>query len=386
MIYVDGVPVDLDDLTLEKNVDAIKQEDEVNDAVNAHRIANAALIDELALSTFYVSLSISRIVTPSGFGNYKLTSAGQRFVSGLNVLDGLPEHLDQLHDSPVAAFYQWVKARAPELTKMPMLNFDRELAQELMVKHAELKRTLTEFDMSGFKSINKEVLLERSRKIKEFTDSLFRKHARLMVVRVDFGYRRQGIAPNDVNLMRRQVLEDRRRLINNMRFSNIFRHLLGYLMRLEFAPYHGFHIHAAFFFDGSYLHGDASKGRAICDYWNKLTSERGSCYNCNASKDRYDKLGKLMARGAIGLGIGQVDRKDAVKRHRLDYALQYFAKDDQYGRIVLDKGIKLLTHGRVKGVTMTHQAVVDSEAAFTETVSQGPLEMGHIERDDPSLF
>ena len=379
MIHDDGVPVDLDDLWLSQNGDVIRPEDGI-------KIADAALIDQLAIGAFYASLSLGRIVSFSDQGGYRLTVVGQKFITALRALDGIPKYLDQVHDSPIAAFYQWLKSRAPELIKIPTPPIHHELALELNAKHRELKRSMSTFDLSSLKAISSEVLRERSKKIKTFTDDLFRKHARLMVVRVDFGYRAGGMSPDDVNLMRRQVLADRRRLINNMRFSNIFRYLCGYLMRLEFAPYRGFHIHAAFFFDGSYLHGDASKGRAICDYWNKLTSERGSCYNCNASKDRYDKLGKLMARGAIGLGIGQVDRKDAVKRHRLDYALQYFAKDDPYGRIVLDKGIKLLTHGRVKGVTMTHQAVVDSEAAFTETVSQGPLEMGHIERDDPSLF
>lgn len=60
---------------------------------------------------------------------------------------------------------------------------------------------------------------------------------------------------------------------------------------------------------------------------------------------RYAKL-YMLTDGQAGWGVGQVDRKDAQKRHCLNEALLYLSKPDPYGRIAFGSGVKLLTHGR----------------------------------------
>jgi len=117
------------------------------------------------------------------------------------------------------------------------------------------------------------------------------------------------------------VTEDWRRLMDNKRGKpSLFKHLIGYVAVIECSRIGGYHIHAAFLFNGAQVQKDAYLADQIGKYWVQLTDHRGYYHNCNASKYKYPAL-------------GIINHDDDAKRRNLMLALAYFAKKDQFVRI-----------------------------------------------------
>ena len=98
---------------------------------------------------------------------------------------------------------------------------------------------------------------------------------------------------------------------------SVFKDQVGYTCKKEYSKEKGVHFHTVFFYDGQQIQKDEYKGDQIGKYWNQLTEEKGSYYNCNRNKKNYKKL-----------GIGMLNHKDAEKRENLDIAVAYLGKDD----------------------------------------------------------
>lgn len=123
---------------------------------------------------------------------------------------------------------------------------------------------------------------------------------------------------------------------------SIFGSLLGYVIKLEYGKFKGFHFHCAFFFDGARCREDISLGRMIGEYWcQSITDGQGIHFNCNRYKDQYNQC-----------GIGVVNYHDLEKITALHKALEYFAKFDKYIKFVAPDGAKLLTKSIVKPKTV----------------------------------
>ena len=85
----------------------------------------------------------------------------------------------------------------------------------------------------------------------------------------------------------------------------------------------GYHIHAAYFFNGNIVCRDAHKAIEISELWEEVTRRQGYAHSCNHDKDQYgDKL-----------GIGQIQRDDQSRRPHTHYAMKYLVKDDQHLRV-----------------------------------------------------
>jgi len=201
-------------------------------------------------------------------------------------------------------------------------------------------------------------LVKNAKRIRQFLDELFTRYARVVVVRTDFNYHKATITPQELEhflaaeMMSKQeqqdaffdgveinqtsstkgvisfeeVQADRARLVRNMKGKpSIFKHLVGYIWRIECSRISGYHLHMTFFFDGSHVQKDAYLGDLIGQYWiDTITQGRGYYENCNRNKSRYGHA----------LALGRIDYTDTDKRRLLFDALSYFCKASQVVQMV----------------------------------------------------
>ena len=126
-----------------------------------------------------------------------------------------------------------------------------------------------------------------------------------------------------------EVKADLYRLLSNKRHNAMFKHLVGYVWKLEYGDMKGHHYHLLLFFKGSEVNGDFKKGREIGEYWRDvITKGRGYYFNCNGKKNDYAHL---------GIGMIHADKEeDAHLRFNLiHYVLPYLIKSDQYLKVKL---------------------------------------------------
>jgi hypothetical protein len=205
----------------------------------------------------------------------------------------------------------------------------------------------------------------------EFEASLFKRYARLMVIRLDFNYHKATFTPEEVAQMlaearRRkecdqadylagkdipiprvvegrvaleEVQKDRKRLFTNMKGKpSLFEHLVGYVWRIEFGRQAGYHMHVLFFFDGAHVQKHEHIAQEIGYYWQDVITQGRSYFeNCNRKKSRYGDAWAL----------GQIDHWDGAKRDKLRNAMQYFCKTSQLVQVMPYAGCRLFQSGFV---------------------------------------
>lgn len=160
----------------------------------------------------------------------------------------------------------------------------------------------------------------------QLIQALFRRHSRLNVLRVDFGYLSDHAASLE------QTKNDFARFLNNHRNNSTFRHLKGYIWHLEWAFRTGYHWHVMLFFDGSHTLRDGYIATLVGDYWVRVITEgRGRFHNCNAKKSSYKRL-----------GIGMISHDDAAKREVLEgTVLEYLTTVDELAQPRVPRGTKV---------------------------------------------
>lgn len=199
---------------------------------------------------------------------------------------------------------------------LPLLNgcVDR-IRQEAKSKQFQSK--LKNYQRSGNKNY---------KGLMAYVDALFARYSRLLVLRVDLGYRKEFSKATQA-----EAKQDREHLFQNMRSNKLFGDMVGYIWKLEHGPEKGFHYHMMFFFDGSKVREDGSLAMRIGHYWNDvITKGRGLYHNCNADKSFYRSC-----------GIGMVEHWNSQMRDGLGKAVLYLTKTDLY--------MKLQTVGRGMG-------------------------------------
>lgn len=162
-----------------------------------------------------------------------------------------------------------------------------------------------------------------------YIDNLFRRHSRLLVLRVDLGYRKDidNSLLSELEIYEKywQAKVDREHLFGNMRTNKLFDHMVGYVWKLEYGIDKGFHYHMMFFFDGSKVRQDINIARMIGEYWvTVITHYRGLYYNCNARKEEDY---------ASYCGIGMINYYDAELIENLKMAASYLIKPDDFTKM-----------------------------------------------------
>ena len=168
-----------------------------------------------------------------------------------------------------------------------------------------------------------------------YIDALFKKRARLMVLRLDLFFQKKYRDNIDVFDMTNKLDH----LINNAPNNQLFEFWEGYIAKLEYGIDKGFHWHIIIFFDGSMKNGMSHIywAKKIGEYWVKITKGRGGYWNVNASVDHHEKWGQC--------GIGVINRKDADKRKNLKHIVGYLFKETQYFRPKEGPKVRLFRKG-----------------------------------------
>lgn len=143
-------------------------------------------------------------------------------------------------------------------------------------------------------------------------DSCFEKHSKVFVLRMDFYYLKEYQHLITIEL----VFEHIRRLLDKMgRRQGVFENLLTYSRLVEQGPETGYHMHAAFYFNGHKHQHHFGLTQEIQQLWMKITNGMGYWYSSNQNLKRLERLNRC--------GIGMVKREDMDKRERALQASSY---------------------------------------------------------------
>ncbi|MCL1618251.1 inovirus-type Gp2 protein [Ralstonia pseudosolanacearum] len=199
---------------------------------------------------------------------------------------------------------------------------------------------------------------ESSDRLVKLEAELFREYARLMVIRLDFNYHKAIFTDKEVEELCAEVVErrecdlddylagadistpgtiegrialeevqkDRKRFFANMKGKpSLFKHLVGYIWRIEYTRGAGYHMHVMLFLDGEHVEKHEYYAQEIGCYWrDMITQGRGYFENCNRKKSGYGN----------NWALGRIDHWDYAKRDRLRKAMQYFCKTSQIVQVV----------------------------------------------------
>lgn len=202
-----------------------------------------------------------------------------------------------------------------------------------------------------------------------FEAKLFKKHARLMVIRLDFNYHKAEFSPAEIQefvdrnaalkerdlsdywagedlsgkrtmqgrVALEEVQKDRKHLFVNMKGKpSLFEYLVGYVWRIEFGREAGYHLHIMFFFDGKEVQKHEYLAQKIGEYWREVITKRRSYFECcNRKKSKYGGTWAL----------GTINHWEVARRNNLKTAMLYFCKTNQIVQVVPYSGCRLFGTG-----------------------------------------
>lgn len=149
-------------------------------------------------------------------------------------------------------------------------------------------------------------------------DRCFEKHSKVFIVRMEFYYRKEFQPLITIGL----VFEHIRQLLDKIgRRQGVFENLLTYSRLVEQGPDTGYHMHAAFYFNGHKHQHYFGLTKTIHQLWTEITSGMGYWYSSNKNQENLEKLNLW--------GIGMVKRNDMDKRKRALKASSYTAQIKQ---------------------------------------------------------
>ena len=170
------------------------------------------------------------------------------------------------------------------------------------------------------------------RSIATYINSLFAQHAKLLFIRLDIGYREVHYH----RLTADNITHDLRHYLSVI--PRRFKHLVGYIWKIEYGIDRRFHFHLTFIFNGAEHQQDISLGKTLGEQWEAVTDGQGNYYNCNSRRVQYQEWGTD--------GIGMVHYADTDKQALLLNALGYLTKPDEQILAVLPAGRR--TFGRME--------------------------------------
>lgn len=177
--------------------------------------------------------------------------------------------------------------------------------------------------------------VKNAKGLEEYIDALFEDHARLLVIRVDFGYKKRFLSDHELDPL--DVIDDKERLIRYAK-RQLGDTLAGHAWKLEHGVLKSYHFHMVFFLNGRERRGDFHIGQQLSEYWvDVITQGQGTAFNCNADKKAYTEL-----------AIGMVHHADDQKRLFLrDHVVRYLTKNDDYMRLkIIASGKQIRTFGK----------------------------------------
>lgn len=155
--------------------------------------------------------------------------------------------------------------------------------------------------------------------VQRYVTRVMDRYARTLVVRVNLYYRSEA----RLRLKAEDAFADVDRLIKARRRNSVFESVTGYILRVEQGHDQGFHVHAAFFFDGSKVCREFYKAEQIGRLWEDVTCGRGYWHDSGRSWSGDD----------FERGTGMFHRNDSIGRGAVCKLMTYLTKDTQYLRL-----------------------------------------------------
>lgn len=210
------------------------------------------------------------------------------------------------------------------------------------------------------------------RNLKSATDyvkALKERYARLLVVRVDFGYRAEAL--ESVSLY--ELSQARISYFKNLKLNPKLKSLVGYLWVIEEGEKKGPHLHGMFFFDGSRSCHDARLGQELGERWLAITQGKGYYFNINTDQSkqnlmdwqqtedyrhfinqcfpgqayqRQEQIVGAQSQGINSLALGQVEYHNQVAWFNVYLQLHYFTKLEQRIPYPLRQGVRCFGKGQ----------------------------------------
>ena len=215
---------------------------------------------------------------------------------------------------------------ADTVTTAEMLN---KLVQDyrFAVSQAGFKQAYRKYQRASVKNL---------KGVMNYISHLQKRHSRLLVLRIDLSWANEHKA----DITADEARKHRQQLFRNMKKNPLFRHVLGTVWKLEYAPQRKFHYHMLFILNGNKAQQDGVIAHAFGRYWkHTITKGKGIFYNCNANKARYEDC-----------GLGKLERGDSSKDKGLLKALSYITKIDACARLVLPGNARTFGRGEVSSL------------------------------------
>lgn len=167
-----------------------------------------------------------------------------------------------------------------------------------------------------------------------FVQKVMDLYSKTLVLRVNLYYRsitRQRLSVE-------QVFADMDRLAKARRTNPIFQHLVGSILRVEQGQDQGFHLHAAFFFNGSEVFRHFLIAERIGELWMEITQNRGYWHDSSREWQGDESL----------RGTGMFHRSDAKGRQAVAKLMTYLVKDKDQHLRVKPAGARAYRTGRIR--------------------------------------
>lgn len=188
---------------------------------------------------------------------------------------------------------------------------------------AERIRELTHQQRFRRRSGDRRVLArDQEMEIRAYTDAVMSRYSHTTIIMLDFYYRPEVQA----RLRVEQVFVHLDDMIAKHRRHLTFEQLIGYIYSVEQGDRNdgrGYHIHAAYFFNGNVVCRDVWKAIEINESWDAVTRGQGYAHSCNHDKKRYGDE----------CGIGLIQREDQSRRPHVHKAMKSLVKAGQQLRL-----------------------------------------------------
>lgn len=177
---------------------------------------------------------------------------------------------------------------------------------------------------------------------------------RLLVVRLDLGMQKATLKKYDLTAF----LEHLEALFWHTERQEVFKHLEGYIRKVEFGAEKGWHAHLILLFDYDVVQSGYTKAERVGQYWQQVVQQRcaqdcGVYFNCHLNQKLYkfNGIGKL--------DNGAEDYPDKL-HNLLEHVVPYLLKNDYAVRFTEMPKQKLLNRGQL---SQASQAAVQQAAA-----------------------
>jgi hypothetical protein len=204
----------------------------------------------------------------------------------------------------------------------------------------------------------------------EMNEEMYRVRSRWLILVLTLNYKkecRRWITLDEIQKHRDKFFAARR-------YNNLMEGIENYVWAIEQGEKTGFHLHVILYYSAKHQR-DVWLAQQVGEYWaNVVTEGKGAYWNSNARKAFHERRGH-------GIGTGQIDRKDGLKRESLRKNLLYLAKASQYLMIKGDDRVRTFGMGRVPGKLKSGRPRIyhdEQEAGIDEDIDR---QVAEIEAD-----